>query len=116
MLALTCDYDGASSFYFITNTAVRATVFRKTFPDEELQSRATLLNLVFLSVAQHVATLLPLHQSTSSGDLTAEAHYIALLHLNILKLLEEFDGPLWRKPQNEVHVQIEEEEDLLRNI
>lgn len=92
-MALTSDDDGGSSFYFIANTAVCATVFRPAFPDEKLQSGASLLHLVFLSVAQHIVSLLPLHWSAGFGDLTAECHSIALLHLNILQFLEELDGP-----------------------
>lgn len=91
-MALTSDNDGGRSFDFITHTAVCATVFRLAFPDMKLQSGATLLHLVFLAVAQHIFSLLPLHRSAGFGDLTAEFHSIALLHLDILQFFKKFDG------------------------
>lgn len=90
--ALTSDDDGGSSFYVSTNTAVCATVLRLALPDVELQDGAALLYLVFLSVGQHIVSLVPLHWSAGFGELTAECHSIALLHLNILQFLKEFDG------------------------
>lgn len=88
---LTSDDDGGSSFYLITNTAVCATVLRLASPDEELQGGAALLHLVFLSIGQRSVSLLPLHWSAGFGELTAECHSIALLHLNILQFLKESD-------------------------
>lgn len=98
-MALTSDDDGGGGFYVITNTAVCATVFRLAFPDEELHGGAALLHLVFLSVGQHFVSLLPLYWGARFGELTAERHSVALLHLNILQFLNELDGPLWRRPQ-----------------
>lgn len=91
-MALTSDDDGGGSFDVITNAAVCAAVLRLALPDEELQGGAALLHLVFLSAGQHIVSLVPLHGSTGFGELTAERHCIALLHLNILQFLEEFDG------------------------
>lgn len=59
--ALTRDDDGGSGSDFSTNTAVRSTVLRLAFPDDKLQNGATLFHLVFLSIAQHFLSFLPLH-------------------------------------------------------
>lgn len=91
-MALTGDNDGGCSFHCIAHTAVCATVFRLAFPDEQLQSGAILLHLVFLSIAQHIFFLLPLHRSAGFRDLTAEFHSSALLHLDILQFLKKCDG------------------------
>lgn len=60
-VALTRDDDGGSRFDFSTNTAVCAAVLRLAFPDDKLQNGATLFHLVFLSIAQHFLSFLPLH-------------------------------------------------------
>lgn len=98
---LTGDDDGGSSFYVVTSAAVCAAVLGLAFPDQELQGGAALLHLVFLSVGQHVVSLPPLHRSAGFRELTAERHSIALLYLNILQLLKEFDWPLWSRPQEQ---------------
>lgn len=100
-MPLTSDYNGGSSFYVITNAAVNATVLRLAFPDEKLQSGATLLHLVLLSIGQHIVSLHPLYWDSRFGELTAERHSIAFLHLNILQFLEEFDGLFYRQPQDQ---------------
>lgn len=93
ILSLTSDDDGGSSFYVFTHTAVRATVLRLAFPDEELQCGAALLHLVFLSTGQHMVSFLPLRWSIRFGELTGEGQPVALLDLNIFQFLKEFDGP-----------------------
>lgn len=93
-MALTIDDDGGRSCYVITDTAVCATVLGLAFSDEELQGGVTLLHLVFLSVGQHVVSLLPLHCTGRFGELTAQSYSIAFLHLDISQFLKEFDGPL----------------------
>ena len=98
-MALTSDDDDGRSFYVITNTAVCAAVLGLAFPDEELQAGAALLYLVFLSFGQHTVSLLPLHWSVGFGELTAERHSVALLHLNVLQFLKESDGRLWSRTQ-----------------
>lgn len=111
-MALTSDDDGGRSFYVITNTAICATVLGLAFPNEELRSGAALLYLVFLSVGQHVVSLLPLHWSAGFGELTAERHSVALLHLNVLQFLKEFDGPLWSRR----NIKMIENIFILRNV
>lgn len=91
-MALTSDDDGSSSFGVFTNTAVCATVLRLTLSDEEFQRGAPLLHLVSLSAGQHIVSLPPLHWDGRFGELAAECHLAALLHLDMFQFLKKFDG------------------------
>lgn len=92
--ALTRDDDGGGRYGFSTNTAVCTTVLRLAFPDDKLQNGATLFHLVFLSIAQHVLSFLPIHRSSCFRDLASKSDFVAFLHLNVFQFLKEFDGPL----------------------
>lgn len=92
-MALTSDDDGSGSFNVFTNTAISTTVLRLAFSDDEFQGGSTLVHLVFFSVGQHIVFLLPQHWSVWFGQLTAECHPFALLHLDILQFLDKFNRP-----------------------
>lgn len=60
-MALTSDDDGGRRFDFSTNATVCAAVLGLALPNDELQHGATLSHLVFLPVAQHFLSFLPLY-------------------------------------------------------
>lgn len=105
-VALTRDDDGGSRFDFSADTAVCATVLRLAFPDDKLQNGSTVFHLVFLSIAQHFLSFLPLHRHSCFRHLTAKSDFVAFLHLNVFQFLEEFDGPLWKNPRKVKYKQL----------